>query len=157
MSFKDKNFTYRMAAMGDQAEGAFERWCEEHDKKYIRWGLDRPPLNLRMIPTRIRYAPDYLLSARFVECQGFGTDQTFKLKLEKHGALHWWNDLHPVDLWVLDSRNNRACFLDLTAFDNLLGTTGAELQAFPEGKSYFAVAGDAIFDAADGRVYAAEA
>jgi hypothetical protein len=144
LSFKDKNFTYRLGAMGDQSEGAFERWCEAHDKKYIRWGLDRPPLNLRMIPTRIR-------------CQGFGADQTFKLKLEKHGALHWWNDLHPVDLWVLDSHNDRACFLSLREFDALLAVNYAELHAFPEGKTYFAVNGDALFDAAGERVYATEA
>mgnify|MGYP006266363977 CR=1 FL=1 len=157
MSFKDRDFTYRLNAMGDQAEGAFEQWCADNEQNYIRWGLDRPPLNLRMIPTRLRYAPDYLMSNKFVECQGFGADQTFKLKVEKHGALHWWNDLHPVELWVLDSHNQRACLLTLREFDNVLGTAGAELRSFPEGKTYFAVAGDAIFNAAEGRTYATEA
>lgn len=157
MSFKDRDFTYRLGAMGDQAEGAFEDWCAERDHKYIRWGLDRPPLNLRLIPTRLRYAPDYLTSKTFVECQGFGADQVFKLKLEKHGALHWWSGLHPVDLWVLDSHHLRACLLTLTQFDNLLGANGADLRSFPEGKSYFAVNGDALFAAAGERVYAAQA
>lgn len=157
MSFKDKDFTYRLSAMGDQAEGAFETWCENNEQNFIRWGLDRPPLNLRLIPTRLRYAPDYLMSHNFVECQGFGADQTFKLKVEKHGALHWWNDLHPVDMWCLDSHNQRACFLTLGDFDRLLGTAGAELKAFPEGKTYFAVNGDALFDAAGARTYATEA
>ena len=142
--------------MGDRAEGAFEHWCATEQRNYVRWGLDRPPLNLRLLPARLRYAPDYLMSAQFVECQGFGQDGTFKLKLEKHGALHWWHGLHPVDLWILDSHHGRACFLTLPAFDDLLGATGAELRSFPEGKSYFAVDGDDIFAAAGERVYAAE-
>lgn len=156
MSFKDRDFAYRLVAMGDQSEQAFERWCVDHDTNFIRWGLDRPPLNLRMLPTRLRYSPDYLTSSRFVECQGFGQDQVFKLKVEKHGALHWWSDLHPVDFWVLDIHFHRACILTLTSFDTLLGEA-TELRAFPEGKPYFAVDGDALFDAAGENVYATEA
>ena len=156
MSFKDRSFLQRMNAMGDQSEGAFEQWCEDTDTKYIRWGLDRPPLSLRLLPTRIRYSPDYLTSHNFVECQGFGTDQTFKLKVEKHGALHWWADLHPVDFWILDSHKQRACLLSLADFDQHLAM-GTELRSFPEGKAYFAVNGDAIFESAGTRVYATNA
>lgn len=152
-SFKDKNFAARYGDMGDLSEGAFEQWCEDNSRNYIRWGLDRPPLNLRMIPTRLRYSPDYLMSNQFVECQGFGRDNTFKLKVEKHGALHWWSDLHPVELWVLDSHKSRACFVSLKTLDAML--PHAELGAFPEGKTYFAIKGDILFDAA-GEVYAAQ-
>jgi pullulanase/glycogen debranching enzyme len=153
MSFKDKNFAARYGDMGDLSEGAFEQWCQDNNLNYIRWGLDRPPLNLRMLPTRLRYSPDYLTSNSFVECQGFGRDNVFKLKIEKHGALHWWADLHPVQLWILDSHKSKACFMPLNALDNLL--PHAELHAFPEGKPYFAISGDVIFDAA-GEVYAAQ-
>lgn len=151
MSFKDKSFADRFGAMGDQSESAFEQWCEQHQHNQVRWGLDRPPLKMSMLPTRLRYSPDYLMSAKFVECQGFGRDQTFKLKVEKHGALHWWADLHPVDLWVLDSHNNRACLLGLNDFDGLL--PHAKIDTFPEGKAYFAIDGNHIFEAAGARVY----
>ena len=155
MSFKDRPFAQRITAMGDQSEGAYEQYCADTDTNYIRWGLDRPPLSMRLLPTRIRYSPDYLTSHNFVECQGFGTDQTFKLKVEKHGALHWWSDLHPVDLWILDSHKHRACLLSIKDFDQHLGQ-GAELRTFSEGKAYFAVNGDAIFESAGDRVYASK-
>lgn len=154
-SFKDRAFGQRLGEMGDRAEGAFEDWCKDNEKNYVRWGLDRPPLNLGMIPTRLRYSPDYLMSRHFVECQGFGQDRTFKLKVEKHGALRWWNDLHPVVFWVLDSHLHRACFLSLDQFDALIGTEATTLGAFREGKAYFAVNGDNIFLAA-GTQYAAQ-
>jgi hypothetical protein len=153
MSFKDKNFAARYGDMGDLSEGAFEQWCQDNQRNYVRWGLDRPPLNLRMLPTRLRYSPDYLMSSSFVECQGFGRDNTFKLKLEKHGALHWWADLHPVQLWVLDSHKSRACFVTLTMLDSIL--PHATLETFPEGKTYFALDGDILFDCA-GESYAAQ-
>ena len=152
MSFKDKSFADRFGAMGDQSESAFEQWCEQQDQNYIRWGLDRPPLKMSMLPARLRYSPDYLMSAKFVECQGFGRDQTFKLKVEKHGALHWWNDLHPVDLWVLDSHHDRACLISLLAIDELLNDPNVTIESFPEGKAYFAIPADVIFEQSGARI-----
>lgn len=153
MTFKDKPFSARFSEMGDLSEGAFEQWCEDNGQNYIRWGLDRPPLAMQMLPTRLRYSPDYLMSRQFVECQGYGRDGMFKLKVEKHGALHWWADLHPVQMWILDSNKQQACFLTLKQIDALLplGT----IDTFPEGKAYFAINGVDIFAAA-GESYAVQ-
>src|SRR6266498_2550714 len=96
-SFRDQDWQARYQGMGDLAEGAFE---EVHQYGFVRWGLDRPPIQVHKLPKRIRFAPDYLTTHSFVEVQGFGKDQVIKLKLDKYDALRWWNVLHPVDLFL---------------------------------------------------------
>lgn len=145
MSFKDQAWATRYERMGDTAERKFE---EQSTVNYVRWGLQRPPLNMRMLPARVRYAPDYLTSSCFVEAQGFGRDNTLKLKIDKYNALHWWRDVHPVDLFVWDSHRKRSARLSLLALDELVRDGHARIEAFPEGKSYFAIDGESVFDAA---------
>jgi hypothetical protein len=93
---------------------------------------------MHTLPARVRYSPDYLMSGKFVEVQGFGRDQTFKLKLDKFGCLSWWNDLLPVDLFIFDSQNSRWQLMELHGIDSMLGRGVGELKFFPEGKPYFA-------------------
>lgn len=145
MSFKDAGWAARFEALGDEAEGVFE-YVAEHELElgFTRYGLNRPPIRLGSVPARIRYSPDYLMSSKFVEVQGLGRDQELKLKLDKWGALHWWADVHPVDLFVWDSHGGRWCFLTLAQLDDLLGC--AELKSFPEGKPYFSFPADAVFE-----------
>jgi hypothetical protein len=147
MSFKDQGWDRRFESMGDMAEAQFEGWMQKRQRGYVRYGLDRPPIQMHKLPARLRYTPDYLCSNQFVEVQGFGQDQTFKLKLDKHGALHWWNDLHPVAFFVYDSRYERACMIELPALDQLLNTGQSTMQSFAEGKPYFAFNGDQIMSA----------
>jgi len=143
MSYKDQDWSVRERDLGDEAEGQFIRWCEERDINCVRYGLERPPLQMYKLPARLRYTPDFLLTNGFCEVQGFGRDQTFKLKLDKHGALHWWNDLHPVWLYIWDSHYHRDCVIHLLDFDKLLAH--ANIQMFAEGKTYFALPGDFLF------------
>jgi hypothetical protein len=134
MSFKDQTFQRRFAAMGDEAEGVFEAvWGDS----WVRFGLNRPAISMAKLPPMIRYTPDYLTSFELVEVQGAGKDQTFKLKVEKHAALLLWSHFLPVRIFVWDTTNKRYCsFL----IDELNGTLGvAALDAFPEGKAYYAV------------------
>jgi hypothetical protein len=146
VSFKDRNFDDRLAAggMGDEAEGVFER---VFPKGWARYGLNRPPIQMAKIPARLRYTPDYITTSALVEVQGFGRDQTFKLKIDKWQSLHWWNGVHPVDLFVWDTTNKRWCILSLQQIDLLVEQCG-EIRHFPEGKAYMAIPGDAIFEAA---------
>lgn len=132
--------------MGDQAEDRFEAWCKKQKRGYVRYGLNRPPIQVYKLPARIRFTPDYLTTASFVEVQGLGTDQQVKLKLDKWGSLHYWNDLHPVELFLWDSKNERECILHLLRFDQLLGT--AALDVFDTNKPYFSVSADRVFAAA---------
>lgn len=139
MSFKDRDWQARFDEMGDLAEGIFEWVCEEVlDRGYVRYGLNRPPIRMSALPARVRYTPDYLMSNAYVEVQGFGRDQTLKLKLDKWGALHWWNDLHPTKLFVYDSHNKRWQFVGLPELDEVLADGKGTLDSFPEGKTYFA-------------------
>lgn len=140
MSFKDRPFEKRFEAMGDIAEGAFE---ERSKVKYVRFGLNRPPLKMSALPPTLRYTPDYLTSNNFVEVQGLGGDQIFKLKLDKLEALSFWNNLHPVLLYVYDSHNVRDHYLDWDSLTSL--TQDAKIAAFPEGKQYYAVPASLIW------------
>lgn len=145
MSFKDERWSQREQSLGDEAEGHFVEWCNAQPLGYVRSGLDRPPLQMWKLPARIRYTPDFLLTKCYVEVQGFGRDQLYKMKFEKLMALHYWNALHPVSLYVWDSHYQRECFIGLTDFDNILGEPGVTQGKFSEGKAYVAVPGDLIF------------
>jgi hypothetical protein len=144
VSFKDASWDRRFAEMGDQAEGVFEAVCK---RGFVRCGLNRPPLRMSDLPTRVRYWPDYLCSNKFVEVQGCGRDQKFKLKLSKWGALRWWNDLHPVELFLWDSFHKRYCYVTLDQLEALIGTSA--IGTFPEGHVYFEFAADAVFEVAE--------
>lgn len=147
--FRDRPFDQRFGDMGDEAEGHFEEYATNVLKKgYVRFGLDRPPLRMSDLPTRLRYTPDYLMGKQFVEVQGFGRDQTYKIKLEKLNSLHWWNDLHPVQMYVWDSHKKRECMLHLFDLDRIINDGRADLGHFAEGKAYFALRAEDLFDAA---------
>lgn len=133
--------------MGDEAEGVFEA---VFPKGFARYGLNRPPIAMHKLPARLRYTPDYITSNSLVECQGFGRDQTFKLKIDKWQSLHWWNSVLPTELFVWDTTNKRWCILGLVAIDTLVEQCG-EIRHFPEGKAYMAIPGDAIFEVAASR------
>jgi hypothetical protein len=146
VSFKDASWERRFAEMGDEAEGVFEAVCK---RGYVRCGLNRPPLRMSDLPTRVRYWPDYLCSNKFVEVQGFGRDQRLKIKVDKWGAMHWWSDLHPVEMFVWDSHHRRYCYVTLAQLDALLGAGEAELKTFPENKAYFEFKGDVVFECSE--------
>jgi hypothetical protein len=133
--------------MGDQAETAFEDVMVTTKRGYVRWGLNRPPLKVGMLPKRIRYAPDYLTTKSFVEVQGFGNDQLLKLKVEKLDCMAWWNTVHPVELFVWDSKNERYWFVSCERLAELRDNRLVTLDWFPEGKAFFAYKAE-VLDAA---------
>lgn len=141
MSFKDRRWESRFEAMGDQAEAKFEEVC---DRGFVRYGLNRPPIRMSMLPEFVRYTPDYLTSKCFVEVQGFGRDQTFKLKVDKYQALVAWSAFHPVEIFIYDSYNDRSIQLTLDDVYQLWQDYGSG-GSFPEGKQYWSVPASAIF------------
>lgn len=145
-SFKDQSWSNRYQGMGDIAEGEFERvMSEERNLGYVRWGLDRPPLQVHKLPERIRFAPDYLTTKCFVEVQGFGRDQVVKLKIAKYDVLRFYRTIHPVQLFLFDSANVRHTFVELEKVTALLPK--ATIREFPEGTSYYAFGADLFFPA----------
>lgn len=146
-TFRDRTWKSRFGAMGDEAELAFERYCQDTNRNYVRFGLNRPPLAVGMLPTRIRYTPDYLTTHAFVECQGFGRDQKIKLKLEKLNSLLWWQDVHPVELFLWDSKHERHAIVSVRRFLELLDGAKGTLNTFQEGKAYVEWDAADVFDA----------
>lgn len=134
--FRDQSFAARFGAMGDEAEGMFEATYPEG---FVRFGLNRPPIRLADVPPFVRYTPDYLTSKGLVEVQGFGRDQTFKLKDDKLAALLKWQEKFRVDVWVWDSHKRRYGWLRLNQL--LVAVQDhARQKAFVEGKPYWALA-----------------
>lgn len=150
MSFREGRWERRFEAMGDAAEAAFEEWAEVNKRGFIRYGLNRPPIAVHRLPTRVRYTPDYLTTRAFVECQGFGQDQLVKMKVDKAGCLHWWADLHEVELFLWDSANKRSVLVTLDEFDDALCEPEAALKHFQERKPYFEVPAHIFFGRDDG-------
>lgn len=146
--FRDQPFVARMGAMGDAAEGKFEELCQATARPYVRFGLNRPPLNVGALPTRVRYSPDYLTSTGFVECQGFGRKQQVMLKVEKLGSLLWWNDLFPTSLFLSDSHKKRTVEVPILAVTKLIDSGASTLDYFPEGKAFFSIPAQAVWDTA---------
>lgn len=141
-AFRDRTFTERYSKMGDTAEKKFE---EVYSKGFVRWGLDRPPLQVPKLPKRIRYTPDYLTTSHLIECQGFGRDQELRLKVDKLNALEWWSLVHPVQIFVWDSHNKRYAYVDLEQIDGWINAQQVKLKWFAEGKAYWAIPAEAIF------------
>lgn len=123
--------------MGDEAEGVFE---ETSKRGFVRSGLDRPPISMSMLPPMVRYTPDYLTSAGYVEVQGVGRDQVIKLKHDKLQALLAWADIFACDLFVWDRPNTRITQFDITEFPVEL----CDIGEFKEGKTYLALHADDV-------------
>lgn len=145
--FRDEPFDRRFRVMGDLAEDVFERVARHHlGRGFVRYGLNRPPISMRTLPARVRYTPDYLMSDRFVEVQGFGGDRLFKLKLDKWMALHHWNAILPVEFFVYDSSQKVWQMLALHAIDTIAARGKGGLDTFTEGKVYLGIAADVLPD-----------
>lgn len=131
MSFKDRKWDNRFNLMGDEAEGIFE---EVYPYGKAKYGLSRPPVNLTQVPAFVRYTPDYLTAKGLVEVQGFGRDQTFKLKVDKYNALNEWHLQFRVDLFVWDTTNKRYGFVRLHDFMEAWEEHGWS-DAFDDGRN----------------------
>lgn len=121
--------------MGDEAEGVFEA---TYPQGFVKFGLSRPPINLSRVPEFVRYTPDYLTARGMVEVQGFGRDQTMKLKEDKLQALIDWRKATAwrVDLFLWNSAENEFAWVRIPELIEALPL--AEKRMFPEGKPYFA-------------------
>lgn len=138
--FRDQTWETRFSKMGDQAEAAFEDWAQGVVKLgYVRYGLDRPPIQMYRLSAFIRYTPDYLMSQGLVEVQGFGNDQTFKLKHDKLEALVVWSYQAAVHLFAYDSKHDRSWMVPLADIVTSADAADFTEGMFPEGKPYYEI------------------
>jgi hypothetical protein len=131
-SFRNQSWNNRFQEMGDTAEAIFEATI---GRGFVRFGLNRPPLQVHKLPAKIRYAPDYLTSTGFYEVQGCGRDGVLKLKDEKLVALGEWNQDFDTFLWVYDQTNHRYAWAHVGEIVHDLDKFRKGM--FPEGKPYF--------------------
>lgn len=137
----------RLGTMGDQAEAVFEAvWPD----RWVRAGWNRPtdgrtgkPLPMSDLGDMERYRPDYLSERRYIEVQGFGNDQIAKFKLDKLGALAWWNKNLPVHWFLYDSANK--CWATIP-FENIprLCTPAKERFFENDGNRYYAITAEEL-------------
>lgn len=146
-TFKDRSFDDRMVVMGDLAEGVCSRHLDDIGRSYVATGLNRPPIRMDMLPARIRHIPDFLTSKGWIECKGFGRDQIAKLKIEDFNCFNFWNDMHPLEMFFYDSYHERYGLIEWETCRDMVGDGRVSLGAFPEGKPYFAIPAEVIFDA----------
>lgn len=99
-SFKDQNWEERVEVLGDPAERRFQEYASRRELGVVKYGLDRPPVDLSRTSTFVRYTPDFLTDEGLVEVQGCGRDQLFKFKHEKLRALLQWQRHDHVNVWL---------------------------------------------------------
>ena len=143
MSFKDRSFSQRIkqGGMGDQAEAVFEN---VYPLAWDRMGWNRPSTPMNGMVAFIRYMPDYMTFHGPVEVQGFGGDQTIKLKLDKLDALHEWDLVQPTRLFLFDSKQSQHATITVPELLALVARKETEVRCFPEGKEYYAIPANLI-------------
>jgi hypothetical protein len=99
-TFKDQSWEERVAVLGDVGENAFREYAARRQLGVVKYGLDRPPVDLGRTSDFVRYTPDFLTDEGLVEVQGCGTDQLFKFKHAKLRALLLWQKNQHVNLWL---------------------------------------------------------
>ena len=99
-TFKDQNWEERVEVLGDPGEKAFQEYASRRGLGAVKYGLDRPPVDLRRTSTFVRYTPDFLTDEGLVEVQGCGRDQLFKFKHDKLQALMQWQRHDHVNVWL---------------------------------------------------------
>lgn len=121
-TFSERTWEKREKTLGDPAESAFEEWAENTWCPFARYGLNRPPIDMRLVPPKIRYTPDYITNLGLVEVQGCGRDGLFKFKHEKLIALQQWDTEMPVSLWLYDQPEDRGYMVRLWTVVNMCAT-----------------------------------
>jgi len=126
-SFKDKDWSERVQRLGDEAEAVYELDRTNRNIRHFEHGLRRPPLTgreINLLPASVKYAPDFIEvhkgKPRYVEVQGMGRDQTFKLKDEKHQALAEADSDMAVYLFVWNNVVRRYVLLPMLQVSTLV-------------------------------------
>ena len=136
-AFRDYKWAKRYDTMGDTAENAF---LLVHPYAH-RFGLNRPDFDVRGMADAMRYAPDFMVPDCMYEVMGVASrgDSKLKIKLDKASALHTWQCIGPVRLWIYDSSRKRHWDAPLEDWIKACHKY-AEVERFPDNqKPYFAL------------------
>lgn len=126
----------RYQVMGDTAEEAFTRVAVRDRITMMRFGLNRPLLNVGQLPTFIRFMPDFLTQHTLVECKGVGRDSVLKIKLNQMDTLRQWNKYMPVEFFIYNSFINKYAFATYGEVSHASYVHGS-VRDFPEGNAAY--------------------
>jgi hypothetical protein len=135
-AFKDQTFNTRFGTMGDIAELAYEKWADDYEIRWDRFGFNRPRSNMFKWPAYIRYTPDYITHDRLVEVKGCGRDGLAKIKNENIEALNSWNEWMPVWIFIWNSSEKRTAWFEITP-QFLAWLPQCESGKFPDNHKQF--------------------
>lgn len=98
----------------------------------------------------LRHMPDfYTESGRLVEVVGCGRDKMLKLKCTKYEALHHWNDIQPVALFVFNSHLGEWVALEWPAIVQCVDRAKVRgVKEFSDGNEYYPIPWDDLTDMA---------
>ena len=149
--FHEQSCAAREGTLGDTAEAIFE---ETYPLKWVRYGLNRPPLKMSSLSELVRTTPDYLTSDGFVEVKGLGRDQRLKIKQSSLTAMKHWDLMMPLRIFIWDSHKKRSTTVPLNFIEQLINTPDACThdwfdQNTSSPKAYWGVPADLIFQGAE--------
>ena len=136
---KDDNWLNRYQTMGDIAEAAFEQAADDDQKRWDRYGLNRPKSNMSRWTPNIRYTPDYIQHNRLVEVKGCGRDGLVKIKQENLEALRNWEAFAEMPVWLFcwNSQQEQSAMFELTSrFMRWLGDN-CQNDRFPDNNKLY--------------------
>jgi hypothetical protein len=138
-TFKDQNWEERVETLGDPAEKAYREYASRRGLGVVKYGLDRPPVNLGRTTDFVRYSPDFLTDEGLVEVQGCGRDQLFKFKWAKLTALAQWQRHMHVNMWLWNQPLDDWRMVPVTQI-------AAMCQQYPTAGRYVSFREDGVFD-----------
>jgi hypothetical protein len=143
-TFRDRGWAERVKHLGDEAEAVYELDRTNRKIRFTRNGINRPPFTgreINLLPEWVKHGPDYIESwkgkPRFVEVQGIGRDQVFKLKDEKHQALAFCDNDMGVHLFIWNNVSRRYILLPLVQVSLMVlaASQAGDVGVFdPEGR-----------------------
>lgn len=128
------------------ATSAAQCFEEAWPLSYVRYGVDDPFVHADALPARIRHTPAYLTAEAFVEPIDLGPDATLRLEAEVYRALCWWNQVHPVVLFVHDATTGRWCLEPVSNLTRRFDGNGGRVTSRPDRRSRYALPAWLIFD-----------
>jgi hypothetical protein len=129
------------------ANPAARRFEETWPLWYAPYGQHDGQFRAENLPARIRHTPAYLTMEAFVEPLELGPDGILRLEADHYRALCWWDRVHPVVLFVLDSETRRWCLEPVSNLTRRVEAAAKRTLSRPDRRERYAVPGWLIFDA----------
>lgn len=127
-----------LGAAARRFEAVWPQW-------YVRYSVDRAPFRMTNLPARLRHSPAYLTAETFIDVRAVRDDGTVRLDPEAYEALCWWDQVHPVVLFISDERTGRWCLEPISAVTEWISTGRVHAVRGTGDSANWAIPADLIF------------